>query len=246
MQLGKSLLGALIGAALGIGLLVLINSLTAWDKYWLAIPVALLTGLGVRWVANTCGHPSYVRGVLTGVISILAFMAGQYVVAEVATRRSQAKPIVAQESDVRPADRGDTDEQADTPADAETPSDGTDPADEEPADSEAPADATEPIDTVTPADGEAPADSATPPDNEEPAELAAPQRPATEDQEEPAGVPAVARPQRGQEWTTPDLIWLCAAALVGYGLGRGSDAPAVRPRDDDAPVAPNRAMPPSD
>ena len=33
---------------------------------WLAIPVAMLTGLGVRMMVNTSGHASYVRSALTG------------------------------------------------------------------------------------------------------------------------------------------------------------------------------------
>jgi hypothetical protein len=109
MQFGKSIVGAIIGAVLGVGLLILINALTTWDYYWLAIPVALLTGLGVRWVADTHGHPSYVRGVLTGVIGILAFMLGQYAIAKVATLRGNAKPIVAQMDDVRAADAAEAD-----------------------------------------------------------------------------------------------------------------------------------------
>ena len=51
MQLGKALLGAIIGAALGIGLLLAVYLLFDIDNVWLAIPFALITGLGVRMVA---------------------------------------------------------------------------------------------------------------------------------------------------------------------------------------------------
>ncbi len=39
MQLGKSLLGGIIGAAVGIGLLFAVYGLFGLDKYWLAIPL---------------------------------------------------------------------------------------------------------------------------------------------------------------------------------------------------------------
>ena len=53
MQLGKSLVGAIIGAAVGIAVLVGVHMLTGWDKAWLAILVAILTGLGVRMMVAT-------------------------------------------------------------------------------------------------------------------------------------------------------------------------------------------------
>jgi hypothetical protein len=50
--------------------------------------------MGVRWIVTTKGHPSYLRGALTGTLAIVAFVVGQYAVAEVATRRGNvAKPI---------------------------------------------------------------------------------------------------------------------------------------------------------
>jgi hypothetical protein len=241
MQLGKSLVGAIIGAALGIGLLILINALTAWDKYWLAIPVAILTGLGVRWVADTNGHPSYVRGVLTGVIAILAFMLGQYAVAKVATLRSEAKPIVAQLDDVRAADQvdnADTNE-ADDAGDAEAADDIADDAADE-------GDLTDEAAAITEDNTAADADAPTGVETEPAAEPEARGQPAADGPEAPAPLPDGPRPLRVQQWTTWDLISLCIAALVGYALGRGSDSPAVRTRDDNAPMAPNPAMPPSD
>jgi hypothetical protein len=244
MQLGKSLVGAIIGAVVGIGVLVLINALTQWDKYWLAIPVAICTGLGVRWVATTAGHPSYVRGVLTGVVAILAFLFGQYVVAQVATLRSeQAKPITAQLDDVSAADETEdaTDDETDNETDDEASGEEageTDVADQAAADQTDAAD--ESADT-----GEAAAAN----DTEQPAPDAPREPPANMD--EGAGqVPAAARPPRAQQWSTIDLVSLCVAALVGYALGRGSDTPArssarAGSPDDGAPPRPNPAMPPS-
>ncbi len=62
MQFGKTLVGAIIGAAIGVGLLLAAGLLFGWDGFWLAIPFAIVTGLGVRLFAATKGHASYARG----------------------------------------------------------------------------------------------------------------------------------------------------------------------------------------
>jgi hypothetical protein len=109
MQLGKALFGAIIGAALGIGLLVVVFLLFHLDAVWLAIPVAILTGLGVRALVSTSGHASYLRGALTGVLALAAYLGGWFVVAAIAQQRSASapKPPVPAVSE-RPAE--DTDE----------------------------------------------------------------------------------------------------------------------------------------
>jgi len=119
MQLGKALVGALVGGVIGIGLCIAVYYLTGgWDKAWLAIPVALLTGLGVRWMVNTKGHPSYARGALTALVAVLAFLAF-YPVAAMLTTRASARPIVAQGDAARPGE--DAADAADAPADAAAP-----------------------------------------------------------------------------------------------------------------------------
>lgn len=92
MQLGKSLVGGIIGAALGIGLLVAIYLLFALDHVGLAVPVAILTGLGVRTMVSTSGHASYARGAITGLLALAAYVGGWYLVADLATRRARAAP----------------------------------------------------------------------------------------------------------------------------------------------------------
>ena len=72
MQFGKTLVGAIIGAVLGIGLLIAVYLLAGIDKMWMAIPVAILTGIGVRMVAATSGHASYLRGAITVVLAMAA------------------------------------------------------------------------------------------------------------------------------------------------------------------------------
>jgi hypothetical protein len=91
MQLGKALVGALIGGALGIGLLIAAHTFFQMDGWWLAILVALLVGLGVRLMVATKGHASYVRGALTGVVALAAFVLGMQLVAQVAISRANAE-----------------------------------------------------------------------------------------------------------------------------------------------------------
>jgi hypothetical protein len=119
MQLGKTIVGALIGAALGIGLLVVVFLVFHLDRVWLAVPVALLTGLGVRLLVSTSGHPSYARGALTGLFALVAYLFGWWVVAQVATAQSKnqpgvraerAAPAVAQADDAAEGDDAEADD----------------------------------------------------------------------------------------------------------------------------------------
>jgi len=99
MQLGKALVGAIIGAAVGIGMLIAVYLTLKIDKFWLAIPFAIITGLGVRMLV-TAGHASYVRGVLTMLLAMAAYFVGLTVVAKVATARANKvalKPAITVE-----------------------------------------------------------------------------------------------------------------------------------------------------
>ena len=89
MQLGKTLVGAIIGAALGIGLLLVVFLFAGIDKMWMAIPVALLTGLGVRMVAATSGHASYLRGAITVLLAMGAYLGGLAITKAVANHRAE-------------------------------------------------------------------------------------------------------------------------------------------------------------
>lgn len=121
MQLGKSLVGALVGGAVGIVALIAIHMLTGWDKAWLAILVAIITGAGVRWIADTRGHASYARGALTALIAILAFLAWYPIQAKITIgTASVAKPIVADRTKAEATEPRDTTDEAAT-EDAEEP-----------------------------------------------------------------------------------------------------------------------------
>src|SRR6188508_2752101 len=91
MQLGKALLGAIIGAAVGIVLMLVLYLTTGWDKSWLSIPFAIITGIGVRMFTDTKGHASYVRGALTMAIALAAYIGGWMIVAQVATARANSE-----------------------------------------------------------------------------------------------------------------------------------------------------------
>jgi hypothetical protein len=104
MQLGKALLGAIIGAAIGVGLLIVVNLLFGVDHIALAIGVALLTGLGVRTLVSTSGHASYARGALTGILALAAYVGGWFLVAQVAKARSAAAPKPARIAALEVAD----------------------------------------------------------------------------------------------------------------------------------------------
>jgi hypothetical protein len=93
MQLGKSLVGALIGSAVGVGLTLATYYFFALDHTGLAILVAVCAGLGVRAVVNTKAHASYLRGGLTCIVAIVAFAACKFLIADLAVRGAFAKPM---------------------------------------------------------------------------------------------------------------------------------------------------------
>lgn len=102
MQLGRTIIGAIIGAAIGIAVLVGVYLAFGIDSVWLALPVAILTGLGVRMMVATGGHASYLRGALTGALALGAYLLGWNVVAGLAQQRASAN---AQATRIeRPAD----------------------------------------------------------------------------------------------------------------------------------------------
>ncbi len=107
MQLTKSLLGAVIGGAIGVAVLVGAYFLFGTEHTGLAILVAFLVGFGVRAMVATKGHTSYVRGAITALIAIAAFVGGKFIVAEIATRSIVAnaeQPMrVAAQTDQRAA-----------------------------------------------------------------------------------------------------------------------------------------------
>jgi hypothetical protein len=93
MQFGKSLVGGIIGGLLGIAALIAVQWLTGYDRTWLAILVAFLTGAGVRTMVSTAGHASYLRGALTALLALAAYAGGTSLYAKVA--QNFAAPVQA-------------------------------------------------------------------------------------------------------------------------------------------------------
>lgn len=113
MQLGKALLGGIIGAAVGTVLLIVLFLTLGLDKVWLSIPFAILTGIGVRMVANVSGNASYVRGALTMLLALAGYIGGCIIVAQVATARANATekaPAVSGAADPGQADSENADD----------------------------------------------------------------------------------------------------------------------------------------
>jgi hypothetical protein len=104
MQFGRALVGAVVGGACGIAAYVGAYFLLGWQHTWFAVVVALLVGLGVRALVATKGHPSYVRGGLTALVAIAAFVGGMLLVVELAKLQAKkasqaARPVAAQSED---------------------------------------------------------------------------------------------------------------------------------------------------
>src|SRR3954468_387163 len=106
MQFGKTLVGAIIGAALGIGLLIAVYLQFGIDKMYMAIPVALLTGLGVRMMVAGTGQASYLRGAITVLIALGAYLGGLQIATAFAHKRASdlSKGTVARADTEQPAD----------------------------------------------------------------------------------------------------------------------------------------------
>jgi hypothetical protein len=89
MQPGKTLVGAIMGAILGVALLAAVYFIFSIDKMWMAIPVALLTGLGVRIAVAKSGRVSYLRGAITVLLAMGAYLGGLMITRAVAKHRTE-------------------------------------------------------------------------------------------------------------------------------------------------------------
>jgi hypothetical protein len=128
MQLGKTLVGAVIGGLVGAAVCVAITKFTGWDKMWLAILVALLTGIGVRLLVDTRGHASYARGALTATLAVAAYFLSFWASTLITTQGAAAREINARAGERQPADGeaadaadGDTEDADDEAADDDAP-----------------------------------------------------------------------------------------------------------------------------
>ncbi|MEM8863943.1 MAG: hypothetical protein AAGF31_00165 [Planctomycetota bacterium] len=76
MSLGKSVVGAVIGAIGGLGVQVGVESF-AGEQFWLPVVTGLLTGLGVRkFDPSVKSGASYLRGAVAGLIGLGGIFGG--------------------------------------------------------------------------------------------------------------------------------------------------------------------------
>ena len=101
MGVGPTLLGGIVGAAVGVGLHTVLETGMLGkpvEASWFAIVIGLLTGLGVRQANRTHMERSYLRGALSGLIALAAIYGSSVVIAEVMKKRDLAmvmKPAAA-------------------------------------------------------------------------------------------------------------------------------------------------------
>jgi hypothetical protein len=225
MQFTRALVGAVIGGAVGAAMLVAAYFLFGSEHTALAIVVALLVGVGVRMMVTTRGHASYVRGALTAVLAIAAFMVGKFVVAEIASRQIVTFAQQPVRASLPPAPAGEaSDEQGAAEESPATEEQGT---------------AAESAATDAQAATEEQASASSEALGEQAGEMTLQQREVAGESVQLRAEGPVRRPPRAQyAFSTWDFIWLSVAALVAYELGRGSGTSLpVDPHAANAPAS---------
>jgi hypothetical protein len=91
MRLGPTLVGGVIGAAVGMGLHLIVEMTTGAEAPWFAIIIGLMTGLGVHQANKSlAGNVSYLRGAVTAAIALGAIVGSTPLISKVVTRRGAA------------------------------------------------------------------------------------------------------------------------------------------------------------
>jgi hypothetical protein len=123
MGLGPTLVGGAIGALLGVGLHLLVETTTSFEAAWFAIVIGLLTGLGVNQANKSlAGRVSYLRGAIAAAIALAAIVGRPMVIAKAVTGDNTQAPAGRRDAGDRTLD----DETADSEpssTDAKTPTD---------------------------------------------------------------------------------------------------------------------------
>ena len=116
----KTLVGGVIGAAVAIGIYVLLKTQMHMDALWFPVVIGILTGLGVRQAEGSASGVSYLRGAVSGIIAAGAILAAEEVVKMVLTKDAAGATVpqvaVADTSD----DEGSDDAEAEGADDAES------------------------------------------------------------------------------------------------------------------------------
>lgn len=134
MKLGPSLIGAIVGAAIGVGAQVAFESWLGREAIWFAIVIGVLTGFGARTLAGAAiQRANYLRAGLSALVALGAIVGGSYAASEYTRQRSVAAYESAPKYEPRPAqpadDEGADDEGDDQADEGDEPADGGDAAD---------------------------------------------------------------------------------------------------------------------
>lgn len=121
MQLGKAIVGAIVGAVIGVVLMFVLYQTTALATVWLAVLVALFTGVGVRIAGATSGGASYLRGAVTAILALAAYSVGCGVIAGYAQTQAAkaATPSIIEQAAEPAVEEQGEEAQTEAPADAE-------------------------------------------------------------------------------------------------------------------------------
>jgi hypothetical protein len=128
MGLGPTLIGALVGAAVGIGLHQFLEVGMGIEARWFAIVIGILTGLGVRQANKSlAGRVSYLRGAISAVVALAAIVGSIQLVSVLMAKKDAAKGKAVVVAKARPAEAADVDS-ADPAADEAAPARAAEPA----------------------------------------------------------------------------------------------------------------------
>lgn len=101
MGIGPTLLGGIIGAAVGVGMHTLLETGLLGkpiEASWFAVIIGLLTGVGVRQANRQHMERSYLRGAISGIVALAAIYGSTVIIAEIMKKRDvsiAAKPPAA-------------------------------------------------------------------------------------------------------------------------------------------------------
>lgn len=101
MGVGPTLLGGVVGAAVGVGLHTLLETGLLGkpvEASWFAVIIGLLTGVGVRQANRLHMERSYLRGAISGIVALAAIYGSTVIIAEIMKKRDvsiAAKPAAA-------------------------------------------------------------------------------------------------------------------------------------------------------
>ncbi len=123
MQLGKAIVGAIVGAVIGVVLMFVLYQTTALATVWLALLVALFTGVGVRIAGATSGGASYLRGAVTAILALAAYSVGCGIIAGYAQTQAAkaATPSIIEQAAEPAVEEQGEEAQTEAPADAAAP-----------------------------------------------------------------------------------------------------------------------------